>query len=150
MSITTQRRRWLATAAAALIGLTAISVGATPAWAGSGYIYGGPSANSYGYYVFDYAVPIGSGQDYLRLLSQPQAMASGKCFDMILDWSYGGHFDPRLARSCKSVTQRDSAVSHESYNVSAPQRLGTCYGTNQATNGAGSVCTFTIGERPGS
>lgn len=97
-------------------------------------------------------MPYPPGSDYLRLISSPTTLASGKCFDMILDWSRGaaGHYDARLARSCKAVTQRDTAVSHESpHNLIGINRLGTCYGTNQNTNGAGSVCHFVIGGPAG-
>src|SRR5690242_17037678 len=102
--------RWLTAAAATLLGLVTIIFGASPALASphQGYTYWGPST-SYGYWKYDYDAP----EDYLRLLSSPATLASGKCYDEILDWDPGlSHYDGRLARSCKSFTPRDTQVSH--------------------------------------
>lgn len=144
MSTSTRPRRWTAGVVAALFGILAVLLGASPAWA-SGYIYYGPSG-SYGMYDFSIV------DDNLRLYAQPTNMASGKCYDEILDWDRGGgHYDARLARSCKSLTARDTQVSNESsqVNLVSVQKLGVCYGTNQATNVPTSNCQSTIGGMSG-
>lgn len=150
MSATTRRRRGFAVVVAAILGFASAFVSTTPAQAAiSGYIYGGP-ANAYGFYDYSWTVPYPPGSDWLRIVSQSTTLAAGKCYDMIFDWSRAGHYDARLARSCKAYTPRNSQVSHESpHNLGPAQRLGICYGTNQDTNGAGSVCNFTVGGPSG-
>lgn len=149
---TVHPRRGIAVLAAILAGLLAAVYGTTPALAySSGTIYGGSGIGGF-FTTYEYEpwATIPPNQDWLNLTSQPQTLASGKCFDALFDWSRGGlHYDARLARSCKSWTVRRTQVSHEAYNVDSPHRLGNCYGTNQNTAGSGSICHFTIGGSAG-
>jgi hypothetical protein len=141
---TTWRRRVVASAAASLLGAVVAVTVAGPAWATSGYTYWGPTA-SYGFYDYDGA----ASPDWLHLIASPTTLASGKCYDEILDWNPedSSHYDARLARSCKSSTERNTQVSHEAYDVaSVPNKLGTCYGPNQATNVPVSNCKNVIGN----
>ena len=148
---TTTRWRWLAAAIASMVGLTAVVLTADPAWATSGYTYWGPAA-SYGFYNYNPSNTTTTIAN-LRLIAAPGTLASGKCYDQILDWKRvvivgNSHYDSRLARSCKSSTQRDTQVSHESNNVDleSVQKLGVCYGTNQATNKPVSNCKTVTGS----
>ena len=137
------RRRGVTALVALMLGVAAALVGASPAWA-AGYIYH-PPGGSYGWYNFSIVT------DWLHLQAQPQDLTSGKCYDIIFDWQRGGHFDARLARSCKDWTIRNTQVSNENDNVDLVnvQKLGVCYGTNQATNVPTSNCTATIGGMSG-
>jgi len=138
------RRRGLTALLAVVLGFAAATVGASPAWA-SGYIYHAPGG-SYGWYNFSIV------DDWLHLQAQPQDLAVGKCYDIIFDWDNGPmHYDARLARSCKDWTIRNTQVSNEPdiYNLVNVQKLGVCYGTNQATNVPTSNCTATIGGMSG-
>ncbi|MCW3820611.1 hypothetical protein ONA91_39885 [Micromonospora sp. DR5-3] len=62
----------------------------------------GPSP-SYGFYNQN------DTSDLLRVLANPTgAVPSGKCLDMWYDWSReGGHYDARMARSCRPAYQRE-------------------------------------------
>lgn len=138
---TTRRRRGFAALAATLLGLTAALVGASPAWA-AGYIYHAPGG-SYGFYDFSVSA------DWLHLTDYPQDMTANWCYDTILDWYRGpGHFDSRLARSCKDWTTRTTGQNYESSAVDLVnvQKLGVCYGPNQHTNQSPGGCTNQIGS----
>ena len=50
-----RRRRGTIVAVAALVGSFSALTGVSPALAASGYIYGGPTSDSYGWYNFDFA-----------------------------------------------------------------------------------------------
>ncbi|MDG4752638.1 hypothetical protein O7630_16975 [Micromonospora sp. WMMD718] len=130
-------RRRLATAAAIVLGSAACLV-ATPAQASSGTLYVGPSP-SYGFYNQN------DSSDLLRVLANPTgAVPSGKCLDMWYDWSReGGHFDARMARSCRPASQRDSGNTYESTNVFGFNKLFSCYGNNNATTSG--TCEIAIG-----
>lgn len=140
MSTHPRRRRGLAALAALMLGVVTALFGASPAQA-AGYIYHGPGG-SYGVYDFSVA------DDWMHLQSHPQDMTTGNCWDTIFDWYRGpGHYDARLARSCKDWTARNTQRSNESsaINLVNVQRLGVCYGPNQYTNSSSAYCTNRIG-----
>lgn len=145
----TRGKRLLATSATVLAGLLSVLIGSTPALAasGSGYLYHSPGS-SYGYYSYN---NVNTALTTMRVLSNPATLASGKCLDIWLDHhkSNGGHYDSRVARSCRSLTQRDSGSTSESGALNGLNKLGVCYGNNNATNVPTSNCTMTIGSISG-
>ena len=61
---------------------------------------------------------------------------SGYCQDGWFDWFTGGpHYDARASRSCQPYQSRYSGVVQEATYapVSGMQRMGSCYGPNNAT-----------------
>jgi hypothetical protein len=145
----TRSPRWPAVLATTLVGLLTVFAGSSPALAasGSGYIYHAPGT-SYGYYSYN---NVNTVLTTMRVLSNPATLASGKCLDIWLDHhnSTGGHYDSRVARSCRTLTQRDSGSTAEPGALNGLNRLGVCYGNNNATNSPISNCAQTIGSLSG-
>lgn len=139
-------RRLRLLSVAALVGLLSALAGAAPASAasGSGYIYRAPGS-SYGYYQYN---NVSTVLTTMRILSNPATLASGYCYDMWLDHtnSTGGHYDGRVARSCRSLTQRDSGSTNEGGALNGLNKLGVCYGPNNSTNNPTSNCKMNVGS----
>jgi hypothetical protein len=114
----------------AVVLLATVVIPAAPAYAASGIVYvGGSSSGRFGSYNQ------ADSSDYLKLTAQASTLASGRCIDMWYDWDREGvgHFDARVARSCRAGYLRDSGNTYESTNVYGWNKLGACYGPNDAT-----------------
>lgn len=137
-------RRLSVVVTAVVLGVVVSVVAASPAHAsGSGTIYRAPGT-SYGYYNYQDH----STASYLRLLAWPTTLASGKCYDTWFDWTRtviagSNHYDARVARSCRSNANRDTGTNAESNYVHSYNKLGVCYGNNNATTSPISNCTST-------
>lgn len=143
MNLSLSARRWFATAATAVLATAAAILGtsgpalAVPTY--QGYIYEGPSV-SYGFFQANY------GTDTFTALSNPVGTTTGKCLDQWFDWGVGAnHFDARVARSCKSNYNRSSGSSTETYDVVSYNKVGACYGNNNATTSG--TCEFIRGSK---
>lgn len=132
----TRRRRIASLLATVLLGIvSSVFVSAQPAQAASLYMYHGPGS-SYGYYNQNV------NTNFLRLLTSPASMTTGRCLDTWYDWERGNvgpgeseHFDARVSRSCRSFAQRDTGSTYEvasAYFVGI-QKVGVCYGLDDAT-----------------
>lgn len=59
---------------------------------------------------------------------------SGWCLDAWFDWTRpGGHFDARVARTCRSSIQSQGSSSDGNNGLTGMQKAATCYGPNQNT-----------------
>ena len=119
------------------LALVAFSPTVASAATGSGqsYLYKGPSGS------WGYAEWYGSSNG-LRLIANPSSMATGYCLDAWFDWNREGtgHFDARVARSCRGLYQRDSGFNYESTDVAGMQKWAVCYGLNNQTTSPTSNC----------
>lgn len=135
---TTRCRRLGGFSAAAVLGLAGVGFGAVPAYAASGNIYKGPSG-SFGHYEQN------DSSNQLRIFAAPTNLGTNQCLDLWYDWTRisgeGTHYDARMARSCRDYTTRDSGTNTETYNVFSWNKLGACYGPNNATTSPISNCT---------
>lgn len=153
-TINTSAGRVIKAARSAVILLLAAVVGTfvapSPAAASSGYMYS-PPGGSYVHYFWD------SVYNSMELVNNPLSnFATGKCLDGILDWTRDpfvpfadNHMDARLVRTCKNLVQRSSGLQAEDMgwdDLVGLNKLGTCYGTNQATNSSSANCIGTKGS----
>lgn len=68
--------------------------------------------------------------------------SSGYCLDSWFDWNRtGGHFDARVARTCRTSIQSQGSSSDGNNNLNGMQKAATCYGPNQNTTAQSSYCT---------
>jgi hypothetical protein len=111
--------------------------------AASGYLNIGPSG-SWGFAEWY------TSSNNLRLIAQPTSVASGYCLDSWFDWGteggVGGHYDARVARSCRGGYQRDSGLNTEAHNVTGVNRRAACYGPNNATTGNCRIGTGNVAD----
>jgi hypothetical protein len=113
--------------------LVAINLLVPPrAFAAYAYLYIGPP-NSWGFAEwFDTS-------NGVRLIAQPTTIVSGYCLDSWFDWGteggVGGHYDARVARSCRALYQRDSGWNYEAHDVKGANKRAACYGPWNATLG---------------
>lgn len=130
-------RKHLAAAAVALLAAVGIVVGVqAPAFAnavGNSALAGPDNRGTGGYYV-DYSA------DTIAVTVQPYILQSGYCLTIYVDIirtfnvpsGYGGHYDVRAARSCKSNLGRSSGTQYENLlsgiDITGVQKLAVCYG----------------------
>ena len=133
-------------AAAVAMVLTLAVPGAAWAYVPSGNRteYKGPN-NSHGYQ--EWTGNTGAVQWLRSVPGSP--LASGHCVDSWFDWEVGeegtGHFDPRVARSCRPGYLRQ-ATFDDGAAKPGMRKAATCYGPNNNTTNPASKCAMASGS----